>query len=305
MEQLKREDFVILGIQSDKDEAIKRPNITFWQDAWRRLKKNKLAMISLITLIFIILMSIVWPMITTKDFYSVNTDVKNLPISSEFWFGTDLLGRDLFARVWMGGRISMAIAVCAAFVQIVIGSLYGGIMAYFGGLVDEIMMRVIEIFSSIPYLLVAMLIVTVLGKGIVPLFIALCITAWTGTARMIRGVIMQLRESEFVLASQALGASPMRVIVKHLLPNTLGLIILQTSTSIPSYIFDEAALGFLGLGVQPPDISWGQLIDFGRETFSFYPHQLIIPAATLCITVLCFNLLGEGLRDALDPKLRK
>ncbi|MGL5152500.1 MAG: ABC transporter permease [Clostridium sp.] len=305
MEELRREDFEIIGIQSFKDEAIKRPNITFWKDAWRRLKQNKLAVISMVVLIFIILMSIIWPIITPKDFLTINTGAKNLPMSGEFWFGTDLLGRDLFARVWVGGRVSMSIAISAAFIQIFVGSLYGGVMAYFGGIVDEIMMRVIEILSSIPYLLVAMLILTVLGKGLVPLFIALCITAWTGTARMIRGIIMQLREAEFVLAAQALGASPMRVIIKHLLPNTLGIIILQTSTSIPGYIFDEAALGFLGLGIQPPDISWGQLIDFGRETFTFYPHQLILPAATLCITVLCFNLLGEGLRDALDPKLRK
>lgn len=305
MEELKREDFVIVGIQSDVDEAIKRPNITFWADAWRRLKKNKLAMISLYTLIIITLMCIFWPMITTKDFFTVAAEKKNLGVSGEFWFGTDLLGRDLFARVWYGGRISMLIALVATFVQIVVGSLYGGIMAYLGGIVDEIMMRIIEILSSIPYLLLVMIILSVLGKGVVPLLIALCVTAWTGTARMIRGVIMQLRESEFVLAAQALGASPFRVIVKHLLPNTLGLIILQTSTSIPGYIFDEAALGFLGLGVQPPDISWGQLIDFGRETFAFYPHQLILPALMLCITVLSFNLLGEGLRDALDPKLRK
>lgn len=305
MEGLNVEKFKITGIDSLKDEAIKRPNITYWKDAWRRLKKNYLAMFSLYFLIFVVIMVVIGPYLSGKDFFTIVGENKNLSPSSEFWFGTDGLGRDLFSRIWLAGRASIIIALFATVVQIVIGCLYGGIMAYFGGIVDEIMMRIIEIINSIPQLLIVMLIIVVLGNSLVPFLIALCLTAWTGTARMVRGQIMQLRESEYVMAAQVLGASPLRIILKHLIPNTLGFIILNASTSIPMYIFEEASLSFLGLGLQPPHTTWGQLISLGQQSFEFYPYQLLFPAVLLCLTVLAFNLLGDGLRDALDPNLRK
>jgi len=178
-------------------------------------------------------------------------------------------------------------------------------MAYFGGWVDEVMMRVIEVITSVPELLLIILMTMVLGTSITSLIIALTVTAWCGTARMIRGQLMQLRESEYVLAAQVLGASPRRVIVKHFIPNTIGVLILNIASSIPGYIFAEAGLSFLGIGLQPPNTSWGALISYGREVMDFYPTQLFFPALALCITVLAFNLLGDGLRDALDPRLRQ
>ncbi|MNM92712.1 Oligopeptide transport system permease protein OppC [compost metagenome] len=286
-------------------DQIVRENISFWQDVWRRLQRNPVAMASLVILFLIICFVLAGPVIRGADYVTITAKYKNTPPNGTFWFGTDSLGRDLFTRVAVGTRISVAVAIIASMVQILVGCIYGGVMAYFGGIVDEIMMRIIEVLNSIPSLILTILILILLGNGMIPLMIALCIASWTGTARMIRGQVMQLRESEYVLAAQTLGASHARVIGKHLLPNTLGLIILNASTSIPAVIFDETALSFLGIGVQPPEFSLGTLISLGQEMMSFYPYQLLFPAGILCLMVLAFNLFGEGLRDALDPKLRK
>jgi oligopeptide transport system permease protein len=286
-------------------DAIVRPNINYWQDAWRRLKKNPIAMISLVVLILLIIMVIIGPYIRGYDFISINSKDKNLGSSAKYWFGTDSLGRDLFSRVWYGARVSITVALVCAIIQIVVGSIYGGIMAYFGGWVDEILMRVIELINSIPSLLITILLMMVLGNGVFALLVAISITSWCGTARQIRGQIMQLRESEYVLAAELIGCSPIRVILKHLIPNTIGILILNTSTSIPQFIFTEAGLSFLGMGIQVPHTSLGVLISLGQQSMEFYPSQVFYPALVLCITVLAFNLLGDGLRDALDPRLRQ
>ncbi|MCL6458575.1 MAG: ABC transporter permease [Gorillibacterium sp.] len=286
-------------------DRLVRENISYWQDAWRRLRKNPIAMVSLVILFLILVFVIAGPWIKGLDYMTIVAKSKNLSPNSTFWFGTDSLGRDMFARVWVGARISIIIALVATLFEVFIGCIYGGVMAYFGGIVDEIMMRVIEVLNSIPSLIVTILIMVLLGNGMLPLLFALCLTSWTGTARMIRGQVMQLRESEYVLAAQTLGASHSRVIRKHLLPNTLGLLILNISTSIPAVIFSETILSFLGIGIQPPGFSLGSLISLGQQNMTFYPYQLLFPAGVLCILVLAFNLLGEGLRDALDPKLRQ
>ncbi len=251
------------------------------------------------------IMVIVGPYINGKEFIQMNSELGDMPPSAEHWFGTDRTGRDLFSRVWFAGRISIAIGVVATIIQVILGSLYGGVMAYFGGWVDEVMMRVIEVITSVPELLLIILMTMVFGNGYVPLTIALTITSWCGTARLIRGQLMQLRESEYVLAAQVLGASPKRIIIKHFIPNTIGVLILNIASSIPSYIFAEAGLSFLGIGLQAPNTSWGSLIAYGRDVMAFYPTQLLFPSLALCITVLAFNLLGDGLRDALDPRLRQ
>ncbi|MEG0773959.1 ABC transporter permease [Clostridium sp.] len=305
MEELNREEFEVIGCEEADADVINRPNITYFQDAWRRLKKNPVAMASLGLLIFLTIMVSVGPYISGKEYLIVNPSLKNLSPSAEYWFGTDLLGRDLFSRIWLGGRISIAIGLVATGIQVIVGCFYGGVMAYFGGWVDEVMMRIIEVITSIPGLLLTILMIVVLGNSIGTLIIALTITSWCGTARMIRGQLMQLRESEYVLAAQVLGASPTRVIVKHLIPNTIGVLILNVASSIPGYIFGEASLSFLGIGLQPPDTSWGVLISYGQQAMAFYPYQLIFPSIALCLTVLAFNILGDGLRDALDPRLRQ
>ncbi|MCI8680012.1 MAG: ABC transporter permease [Oscillospiraceae bacterium] len=305
MEQAVNKRFVIIGCKDTDKEAIARPTITYGQDAWRRLKKNPIAMISLGVLVLMALVALLGPLLCGQDFAAMEPTLKNLPPSAQHWFGTDMLGRDLFARVCVGARISLLIALVCTLVQVVVGCAYGGIMAYFGGWVDNIMMRVIEVLMSLPYLLVVIIVMLVLGNSVPSLLVALCVTSWCNTARAMRGVILQLKSSEYVMAAQALGAPARRVIMKHLLPNTIGILILNIATSIPNYIFQESTLGFLGIGLQPPDTSLGVLISLGQAAMEFYPLQLIFPAGALVLIVLAFNLLGDGLRDALDPKLRK
>lgn len=305
MEQAVNKRFVIIGCKDTDKEAIARPTITYGQDAWRRLKKNPIAMISLGVLVLMALVALLGPLLCGQDFAAMEPTLKNLPPSAQHWFGTDMLGRDLFARVCVGARISLLIALVCTLVQVVVGCAYGGIMAYFGGWVDNIMMRVIEVLMSLPYLLVVIIVMLVLGNSVPSLLVALCVTSWCNTARAMRGVILQLKSSEYVMAAQALGAPARRVIMKQLLPNTIGILILNIATSIPNYIFQESTLGFLGIGLQPPDTSLGVLISLGQAAMEFYPLQLIFPAGALVLIVLAFNLLGDGLRDALDPKLRK
>lgn len=297
--------FVIEGCANQDKEAIVRPTITYAQDAWRRLKKNPVAMGSLVLLVLLAVLVLIGPALSGKDFAYIDAPLKNRAPDSEYWFGTDMLGRDIFTRVCVGARVSILVALVCTAVQVVIGCLYGGVMAYFGGWVDNVMMRVIEVLMSLPYLLVVIIVMLVLGNSVGSLLAALCITSWCNTARAMRGVLMQLKTSEYVMAARALGASPRRIILKHLLPNAIGILILNVATSIPNYIFQESTLSFLGIGLQPPSTSLGVMISLGQAAMEFYPLQLIFPAVTLVLIVLAFNLLGDGLRDALDPKLRK
>lgn len=303
--KLDKSKFEIIGCKDSETDAIVRPNISYWADAWRRLKKNPIAMLSLAVLIVVILACFLGPLLLKTSYDTQNYDLLNKAPSKEHWFGTDNLGRDLFVRTLVGGRISLVIGFVGTAIELLFGCLYGGVAGYFGGKVDAIMMRIVEIIATVPYLIVVIMLLIVLPKGVPTLIIALCITGWTGIARLIRGQVMQLKSSEYVMAAQALGASPLRIIVKHLIPNTIGIILVYMSMDIPAFIFDEAFLSFLGLGVQPPDTSWGTLVFTGQGLMTNYPYQLIFPALAICITVLAFNLLGDGLRDALDPKLRQ
>ena len=293
-----------VGVDEQKSESVVRPSISYWQDAVRRLKQNKVAMVSLVVLLLILVMCAIGPYIYPHPFDEQNIEFTNQAPSLQHWFGLDDLGRDIFARIWMGGRISLTIGIVGAFVSLVIGVLYGGISGYCGGLVDDIMMRIVEILVGVPYMVVVIIMSVVLGKGMTSLLIALCITSWTNLARIVRGQVLELKESEYVLAARALGTPPLQIIVTHLLPNTLSLIIINTTFSIPSFIFAEAFLSFVGLGIQPPLTSWGAMAALGQQQMSYYPHELIFPALAISLTMLAFNLLGDGLRDAFDPKLR-
>ena len=302
---LKPEQFTIIGYSQEEANRIDRPTISYWQDAWRRLRKNPVAMVSLFILGLLVILVIIGPGIRGYDYISMNVTEKNQSPSAKYWFGTDSLGRDLFSRIWVGARASIIIALVATALKLVVGTLYGAIMAHFGGWIDDIMMRVIEVINSLPHLLVTILVMMVLGNNLFALLVALSITAWCVTARQTRGMIKQLKESEYVYAAEVLGASPLRVIIKHYVPNMLSILLLDASTAIPSFIFTEAGLSFLGIGLTAPEISLGVLISQGQQTMDFYPTQLLFPCAILCIIVMAFNLLGDGLRDALDPKLRK
>ena len=301
----KPEDFQVVGYTLEEANRIDRPTISYWQDAWRRLKKNPVAMASLVVLVILIIMCIIGPYIRGYDFIIKNVKMKNRGCSAEYWFGTDYLGRDLFSRVWMGARASIIIALVATALKLVVGTIYGAIMAHFGGWVDDLMMRIIEVINSLPSLLLTILIMMILGNNLFALLVALSITAWCSTARQVRGMIKQLKETEYVYAAEVLGASPMRIISKHYVTNMLGILILNASTAIPGFIFTEAGLSFLGIGLTAPEISLGVLISLGQQTIDFYPTQLLFPCLVLCIIVMAFNLLGDGLRDALDPKLRQ
>lgn len=302
---ISRDMFVKLDNKEEYKEEIVRVSMTYWADSWRRLKKNKVAMISIIILSVLILMCIFAPMLSPYKHEVTDTSNINAIPNMSHWFGTDGLGRDLWTRVWVGGRTSILIGFIGTFIVIFVGCIYGGVAGYFGGAIDNYMMRLIEILSSIPYLVMVILISLYLGKGMFSLILALTITGWTGEARMVRGQVLQIKEQEFVIAAKALGASHRRVILKHLLPNIVGVVIVAITFSIPGFIFSEAFLSFVGLGVQAPATSWGALASSARENLRFYPYQIFFPSLMITLTMLSFSLLGDGLRDALDPKERQ
>lgn len=299
-ELFKRVDF-----QLDASYDIGRPSTTYWQDVWRRLNKNKLSILGLIIISFVAIAAIVGPFFTAYSYSDQNLQIANQPPSAVHWFGTDNLGRDLLTRVLYGARISLCIGVVASLSTMIIGVLYGGIAGLSGGRVDTIMMRIIDIVWSIPFLLYVILLMVVLQPGLMNIFIALTLVYWMPMARLVRGQILSLRELEYVLAAKLVGASSWRIIIKHLIPNSLGPILITATLTIPEAIFSEAFLSYIGLGVSAPMASWGVLASEGATSLRSYPFQLFFPAAAICITMLSFNFIGDGLRDALDPRMRK
>ncbi len=293
-EDIPAEKFEIIGTDDFSGDIIARPKVSYWADAWRRFRENKIALVALIILVIMVIMVIIGPGISGYNFEQMNTDEINQLPSAEHWFGTDDLGRDLFARVFQGGRVSLTIGIVGAVVASVVGSIYGGIASYFGGIVDDIMMRIVEVLLSIPYLLTVILISVVTdSKSIGTMMLALVLTGWCGIARLVRGQMLQLKSQEYILAANALGVSPIKTIMRHMIPNTLGMIIVAITFDIPGYIFSEAFLSYVGLGVQPPDTSWGALASAAQQNFMFYPYQLFFPSlpcwVTACVTRLTRN----------------
>ncbi|HFJ9402129.1 peptide ABC transporter permease [Bacillus sp. UMTAT18] len=316
------------------NEVIARPSLTFWQDVRRRLFQHKGAMFGFILLALIILLAIFGPMVSKHSYKEQDLGRSKLPpkipvienvhwlpfdgtdqygvdqyekrdIKEYFWFGTDDLGRDLWTRTWEGTRVSLYIALLAAAIDLVIGVAYGGISAFYGGRVDNIMQRIMEIINGIPYLIIVILMVIIMGSGIWSITLAMAITGWIGMSRIVRGQILKLKNQEYVLASRTLGATNTQLIVKHLIPNVMGPIIVMTMFTIPSAVFGEAFLSFIGLGIQPPFASLGSLVNDGYKSIQTYPHMMFIPAVVISMLILAFNLMADGLRDALDPKMRK
>lgn len=291
--------------KSEQKHVIVRESVSFWKDVWRRIKKDKLAMIGLCVVIFITLVAILAPVLTpysyeTQDLYNTNA----MP-SAEHLFGTDQFGRDVFTRVLYGARISMTVAYVSTVTTLLIGALYGGISGFIGGKVDMVMMRIVEILSGIPSMLYLILFMVKLGPGLHTIILSMSITGWLGMARMVRAQVIGLKNMEYVLAVRTLGVSETKILLKHLIPNSLGVIIVNLTLSVPSAIFNEAFLSFLGLGVSAPTASWGVLANEALSLYMLYPHQLLFPCLAICITIMAFNFLGDGLRDALDPKMRK
>ncbi|MBQ4100958.1 MAG: ABC transporter permease [Oscillospiraceae bacterium] len=304
MQEITKDSFTPIPKNIESSQQLLRPSLTYWQDAWRRLKLNKVAMVSMYFLIVIVLIAFIGPIIF-PDFKTQDLLNTFAPPSAEHWFGTDELGRDVFARVLRGSRVSLTIGITVSAINVVIGVLYGGISGYIGGVVDDIMMRIIDVLITIPELIIMILLLTVMQPGVGTLILAMSITGWTSMARLMRGQVLQIRESEYVLASRVLGAGKFWIIVKHLIPNALGPIIVRLTMSIPSIIFTEAFLSYIGLGIRVPEASWGNLAEAGAAQFPNYLWMFFIPAVLICLTMLAFNMFGDGLRDALDPKMRK
>ncbi|MDN7228786.1 ABC transporter permease [Planococcus liqunii] len=323
--------FVKAPLDQKKSEEISTPSVSFWQEAFQRLTKNKGAMISLVLLLLLIVMALIGPSMNEFTYREQNLAHSNMPpkvaglewmgfdgvdangvnqyaerdVATNYWFGTDEFGRDLWTRVWKGTQISLFIALVAAALDLVIGVIYGGISSFYGGRVDNVMQRIIEVLMGIPNLIVIILFILVLEPGIRSIILAMIITGWVGMARVVRGQILQLKGQEFVLASRTLGASNGRLIWKHLMPNVMGPVIVTVMFTIPTAIFFEAFLSFIGLGLQAPLASLGVLIEDGYKSMRYFPYKLIYPALVISVIMICFNLLADGLRDALDPKMKK
>lgn len=312
MDNLDMSSFEWVGANAKDSEGMSRPSTTYWKDAMKRLSKNKAAIVCLFIIVFMIVMAIFVPVFspfTVSEQHYAHTNAPMFftdPTDGHLHiFGTDTLGRDIFTRTWHGARTSLFIAFTAVFVNVIIGIIYGGISGYMGGMIDNVMMRFIEIINGIPYLIIVILLMMVLPPGVMTMVIAYAAVGWTGMARLVRGQIMSLKQQDYVVAAKVMGAGPARIIGKHLIPNTLSVVIVNITLAIPSAIFTEAFLSFIGLGVPVPLASWGTLANDGVKVFQIYPSQLMIPAICISITMLAFNLLGDGLRDALDPKLRR
>ncbi len=395
---MSEEKFVFIETKIEDAEST-RPSLTYWQDAWRRLKQNKLSMVGLIIIVFIIGFGVIGPTFTAFSYSDQVNEYRNLPpvlelfkvdenlylhvskdynmfkvtkngmlverlelnkrkkdiinkiyyynsgdeeikldfsynllptkqgydydftieykgqvftepygskLNKLFPFGTDELGRDILTRVMYGARISLLVAFIATCVNLFIGVIYGSIAGYEGGRVDNIMMRIVDIINSVPLVLyVILLMVWFRGGGLLNIVIALSSVYWVGMARLVRGQMLSLKEQEFVLAARTIGVSKFKIIARHLIPNAMGPIIVSMAMMIPAAVFTESFLSFIGLGVSAPQASWGTLANNALQGLTTYPHKLFFPALSIAFTMLAFNFVGDGLRDALDPRLRK
>jgi oligopeptide transport system permease protein len=298
------EDFVPLEENSLDREAIVRPSVRYWPDVWRRLRQNRMAMFCLALIGLMILMAIFVPIVSPYSFDQTNLSARSQRPSAKHWFGTDSVGRDMFTRVWYGSRVSLAIGFIGAILPYAIGMLVGGIAGWFGGWVDMLIMRLIDVGLCIPQMIYIILIMIYLGGGPDSLVIALAAIGWMGSARGFRGRVLQFKNREFTLTARALGASPLRIIFRHILPNIMGNMAVGLSAAVPAAIFMEAGLSFVGLGVKSPDTSLGQLASEGAGYFRTQPHLLVCPSIVISLIIFAFFMFGNCLRDALDPHLR-
>jgi oligopeptide transport system permease protein len=291
--------------QTKEDQRIVRPNTSYWKDAWRRLKRNKVAICALFIIGLILLTAIVGPLFSKYSYSDQSLLSSNQPPTAHHWLGTDNLGRDLWIRILYGARVSLTVGFFASIISLTIGVIYGGISGYYGGKVDGYMMRIVDILYAIPLLLWVILFMVILKPGLQNVLIAIGAVYWLSMARVVRGQVLSMKEQDYVLAARAIGASKTRIILRHLIPNTIGPILVTVTFNIPEAIFTEAFLSFIGLGVGAPMASWGVLASDALNAFRSFPYQLFFPSAAICLTMLAFNFFGDGLRDALDPRLRK
>lgn len=321
------EDFELASESSKENFMTKTPPTSYFQDALRRLKENKVAMVSIGFLIIVCIFAFIGPLLVKGDYTTQYRGDENLFPCLRYPFGTDKLGRDLMVRTMYGTRVSLIVGIFASLIVLVIGTIYGAVSGYFGGRVDAIMMRILDLIYSIPDVLVVILLsigisqplksfvnsstselakkISVLGPALISIFIAFGLLYWVGMARIIRGQVLMLKKQEFVTAVEALGGSKKRIIRRHLFPNCIGQVIVMTAMQIPSAIFLESFLSFLGIGVSAPMTSLGALAADALGGIYSYAYRLIIPSLLLSLMILSLNLFADGLRDALDPRLKK
>lgn len=285
--------------------TIDEQGTSLWQDAWIKLSKNYLALFGLAIIGLLCVISLLTPWIAPYGYEQQNLLLGATSPSAEHWLGTDIFGRDMLTRIMYGGRVSLTVGFIATAVALVIGVLWGAVAGFVGGRVDAVMMRIVDIMYALPFMIFIVLLMVVFGRNILLLFLAIGAVEWLTMARIVRGQVMALRKQEFIEAAHSLGLSQWTIIRRHIIPNTLGPVIVYTTLTIPSVMLLEAFLSFLGLGIQPPQSSWGLLINYGVETMEEYPWLLIFPGVTLSLTLFALNFLGDGLRDALDPRTSK
>ena len=286
-------------------EEQEEKGTSLWMDSYYRLRKNKMAVIAFFYLIIQTLAALFAPLIVPFSYEETDLILGAVAPDTVHWFGTDDLGRDLFTRTLYGARVSLAIGVLAVFVSVVIGITYGAISGFIGGRVDYFMQRSVEIAYAMPFMLFVIILMVMAGRNIYVMFIALGAIQWLSMSRIVRGQVLALKRMEYVDAARAIGVSNWKIIFRHMVPNVMGPVIVYTTLTIPAVILEEAFLSFLGLGVQEPMSSWGTLINDGVAAMDVYPWMLIFPCVTLFMTLLALNFLGDGLRDALDPKVSK
>ena len=321
--KIKPDDLTLASTEEKESIDHMRPSISYWKDAFRRFRKNKLAIVMFFLLMTIILFAIFGPIFSPYTYKGQSRDVRQGP-SWEHWLGTDNLGRDQFTRLMYGTRISLLVGVVTMVLVCLIGVTYGGIAAYVGGLADNLMMRFVDMMMTIPSMLIIILLSVVLrdpleslfnsktfsglatmGSGLLSIFLVLALFNWLGMARSVRASLLMNRTQEYVLASEAMGAKSKWVLTKHLLPNSIGVIIISATGVVPGAIMTESFLSFIGLGVSAPMPSLGSMASTALNGISSYPQNMLYPAFLISMIILCFNILGDALRDALDPKMRK
>jgi oligopeptide transport system permease protein len=316
---------VSLPADAETQAAAPVAGTSLWKDAWRRLRRNRLALVGMGTVAFIVSASVAGPPIIeaatglTYDYIPADRELIRSfapftsPDGSFSWrhpMGTDVAGRDLLARVLLGGRISLMVGLISTLVSLIIGTTYGATAGYLGGRTDEVMMRIVDVLYSVPYMMIVIVLLALFGSRsplgqLVLLFLALGAVSWLTMARIVRGQVITLKHQEFILAARATGVHPVTIIARHLVPNTLGPVIVYATLTVPSVMLLEAFLSFLGLGVQAPLASWGSLAADGVQNIAVFPWQLICPGVTMAVTLFSLNFVGDGLRDALDPQMRK
>ncbi|WP_350295143.1 ABC transporter permease subunit [Limnohabitans sp. Rim8] len=282
------------------------PERSPWRDALLRFRRNKAAVTSLVFLVCVTALCVIGPWLLPHAYDSTDWDALKLApsLTNSHWWGTDESGRDLLVRCLMGGRISLMVGILTTLTSIALGVVWGATAGYLGGVVDQVMMRIVDIMYAVPYLLIAILLVTVLGRDFYLVVLAITAFSWMDTARLVRGQTLSLRKMEFVEAARAMGVTKPRIVFEHIVPNLMGLVLVYATVTVPSVILTESVLSFLGLGIQEPMTSWGVLIHDGAQMLDSAAWLLILPALMLSLTLYSFNYLGDGLRDALDPKDR-